>query len=76
AAAKCQYCNCIHGEVKELYDLRKDPQEVENILNDEKERGKELKNKFLNWSRKLKQEKLERERIREKIGKLKKLGKI
>lgn len=76
AGAKCQYCNCTHGEVEELYDLRKDPQETENILDEERKKGEELKNKFLNWARKLKQQKSERERIREKTRRLKKLGKI
>jgi arylsulfatase A-like enzyme len=44
--ALCRYCGVIHGGIEELYDLRKDPKETNNILSERPEIAFELKKKL------------------------------
>jgi len=40
---KCKFCQVIHGENEELYDLKKDPLEVNNLINEEQDIANKLK---------------------------------
>ncbi|WFO75989.1 sulfatase-like hydrolase/transferase [Desulfurococcaceae archaeon MEX13E-LK6-19] len=44
--AICRYCLRVHGGIKELYDLKKDPNEMINIVNEEKDLVRRLERKF------------------------------
>ena len=68
--AVCKECGRIHGGVEELYDLKKDPFETNNIINQEREISEELRKSLFTWIRYLNQ-KREEELIRMKIKKLK-----
>ncbi|MBS3815624.1 MAG: sulfatase [Hadesarchaea archaeon] len=71
AVAKCGYCDCLHGSVKELYDLKEDPKETKNILDDNEEKANELERDFLEWKRETEKDKLEIMRIKKKVNNLK-----
>lgn len=59
----CQYCGFIHGGLEELYDLKKDPGEVQNIVNERGEIAKALKEDLLDLIKNL-----EYKKKRDKIG--------
>jgi len=44
--AVCRYCGIIHGGITELYNIRKDPKELNNIAKEEPKIVRELKRKF------------------------------
>ncbi len=44
--AICQACRCIHGGIKELYDLNKDPKETHNIIEEKAELASRLEEKL------------------------------
>lgn len=62
----CRYCNKVHGGEKELYDLKKDPEETENIINEMPELAKNLEEILLKWEKKLKKRR-EKKIIRKKM---------
>jgi len=41
--ATCEYCGKIHGGIEELYDLRSDPNENTNLINDKTKIAEEFK---------------------------------
>ncbi len=48
--ALCRYCGCIHGGVKELYNLKEDPQEKRNLVTEGKNGvGEYLRYLLLKW---------------------------
>ncbi|KXB01912.1 hypothetical protein AKJ43_02895 [candidate division MSBL1 archaeon SCGC-AAA261D19] len=54
-----------------LYDLRRNPEETENIIEDERGKSVEMKRKFLNFVDKLRRKNTERKRIKKKTKELK-----
>lgn len=44
SSLRCDYCDMVHGEEKELYDLEQDPRESANIAETNPERCEELAN--------------------------------
>lgn len=47
--AVCKQCGVIHGGVEELYDLKDDPQELENIVDKEPKIAKKFKIQLSGW---------------------------
>jgi len=47
--AICRYCGRIHGGIEELYDLKEDPYEERNLVDERKEVKKLLRNLLLKW---------------------------
>lgn len=45
--AVCRECRCIHGGFEELYDLKKDPEENQNIITQRPEIAFELRNTLM-----------------------------
>lgn len=68
--AVCRYCNIIHGGVEELYNLNKDPEETQNLVQEEVDLKREMQRRLNEWNRYF-QETLEKTRIKAKISKLK-----
>ena len=62
-------------DVIELYDLKRDPEETQNIIKEKPEVGKEMESQLLEWINKLEAKK-ERIMIKNKISRLRNLGKI
>lgn len=49
--AVCRYCGIIHGGLEELYDLRRDPREELNIIEESNEEAKRLRQALLRYIR-------------------------
>lgn len=46
---ECGYCNTTHGDERELFDLRSDPAETENVLEDNPEVAEDLDEKLTGY---------------------------
>lgn len=66
----CKYCGYVHGGLKELYDLKKDPAETINIVEEEKELAIEMEHILYNLVVKLKTL-AEKRKVKKKIKSLK-----
>ncbi len=75
-AAVCKRCGIVHGEVEELYDLEKDPQETNNIVKDNAQEASQLRQMLSKWEERLEEKKRVKNAIRKRINELKSLGKI
>lgn len=71
----CRYCGFVHGGIEELYDLKKDPEEVQNIINEKVEIAKAFKENLFDLIENL-EYKREKNEIKQKIYKLKEGKKI
>jgi arylsulfatase A-like enzyme len=49
----CQYCQRVHAGVEELYDLEKDPDEVNNIVSENRLKSDQLRGELENFLEKL-----------------------
>jgi arylsulfatase A-like enzyme len=76
--ALCRYCGATHGGIEELYDLRYDSKEMNNILSEKPEVALELKNRLENFTADLinKKKNDERNKINRVIKKLKETKKF
>lgn len=76
--AICKLCNRIHGGVEELYDLEGDPEQNHNLVEDRPEIAKAMQNLLSEWIAYLEQKKVRRNKakVKDKISKLKYLGKL
>ena len=50
AGATCRKCNRVHGGSEELYDLKYDPEETQNIAQKQLEMAAALKKRLLKWT--------------------------
>lgn len=57
ADAFCRRCGRIHGGLEELYDLKKDSEEIENIIQKESTQATSLRRKLDEWMRSLERSK-------------------
>ncbi|TET65722.1 MAG: hypothetical protein E3J56_15350 [Candidatus Aminicenantes bacterium] len=73
--AVCRYCNVIHGGVRELYDLNRNPEETHNLVQEQLNLRRKLQKILDNWNHYF-QTSLEKTRIGVKIEKLKKAKRI
>ena len=60
----------------ELYNINRDPEERQNIIEDHPEVAKILEEELCNWTKSIEQKKRNKEKIRQKIKRLKNLGRI
>lgn len=68
--AWCRRCRCVHGVV-ELYDLEKDPQEIVNVVSENRDISCRLKNLMHSWLHSLTTKRILRKKIdaiRSKMG--------
>lgn len=68
--AICTWCERVHGGMEELYDLNKDPQESNNIVEENPEVANVLKKQLSDWIKYLEHKK-QKDNIKRKIAKLK-----
>ncbi|UCG44779.1 MAG: hypothetical protein JSV58_05125, partial [Candidatus Bathyarchaeota archaeon] len=47
--AICRECGCIHGGLEELYDLRKDPGEDNNVVDENPDVRANLRKELATW---------------------------
>lgn len=73
--AACRYCGRIHGGVRELYDLKQDPEETHNIVGERPKIENELKELLNNWIHSFRPF-TEKDRIRARVKKLKYTTKV
>jgi len=76
--AICRLCNRIHGGVEELYDLESDPEQNHNLVEDRPETAKAMQSLLSEWIAYLEQKKARRDtaKVKDRISKLKHLGKL
>lgn len=74
--AKCHYCDRIHGGVEELYDLKKDPNELTNIIDQRPEIAESLSDRLFSIIDEIPRQNQEKIRLASKIKSLKKAKKI
>jgi len=79
--AVCGYCKRVHGGLEELYDLSKDAEETQNILEKESKTANILKNRLNEWIKSFKEIKVKEgfykpssEEEKEVVERLRKLG--
>jgi arylsulfatase A-like enzyme len=51
--ATCRYCGYLHGGMQELYDLNKDPKELQNIVDEKVDTSEDLRKQLRGWIRSL-----------------------
>jgi len=56
--AICRYCDCVHGGMKELYDLTIDPEETRNLIEEKPEVAEKLRKDLFAWVRSFKKARL------------------
>ncbi|RLE45707.1 MAG: hypothetical protein DRJ31_10930 [Candidatus Methanomethylicota archaeon] len=68
--ALCRYCSIVHGDIKELYDLRRDPEEQNNIIYEEYDIAKELEKELSLFHKQLIRSRLSRKikRLKHKLS--------
>jgi arylsulfatase A-like enzyme len=47
--AVCRECERVHGGMEELYDLKEDPEEKHNLIDEKESEAKTLKQELSNW---------------------------
>jgi len=74
----CRLCGYAHGDAEELFNLKHDPDETQNIADENPEIVEELKSRLIKWIKCLEYKKFKKEKgmIKERITKLKSSGKI
>jgi arylsulfatase len=71
--AICRWCGCVHGGMEELYDLKRDPEETNNIITENPDVANVLRKQLSDWTRHL-DEHREMRNIKGKVRKLKSIG--
>jgi arylsulfatase A-like enzyme len=71
--AICRACNRIHGGIEELYDLDADPGENINIIKERPDIARQLRNRYFDWIKSTRH-KIEKERVKQEIRRLKSIG--
>lgn len=66
--AVCTFCRCVHGGMEELYDLKDDPEETRNIIEEKRKVLDGLKKQLSSWveTHQLKEDSKKLEKVPEK----------
>ncbi|KXB05945.1 hypothetical protein AKJ51_04435 [candidate division MSBL1 archaeon SCGC-AAA382A20] len=74
----CRYCGRIHGDLEELYDLKRDPGEEKNVVEKNRDLAEELRREIMQKFEQLSENKKKKEKdfLKGKIEGLKRGGKI
>ncbi|AGK60081.1 hypothetical protein Asulf_00045 [Archaeoglobus sulfaticallidus PM70-1] len=66
----------MHGGFEELYNLKEDPEEENNIIENDYEIAMELRDTLSKWVEHIENKKFEKAKIKEKIKRLRSFDKI
>lgn len=73
--AVCRWCGYVHGGMEELYDLKRDPGETNNIITENPDVANALRKQLSDWTGYLDDHR-EMRNIKGKVRKLKDIGRI
>jgi len=74
-SATCKYCGIMHGDLEELYDLKNDAHETNNIIHEKTDEAAALKKELFDWMKHFRNIRTQ-DKIKKSMRQLKKNRKI